>query len=161
MGRTIPIIRLYDTLLVSIQIVLSDHLVKELKENISCEVRRRRTNGLVIEVSGVDVFDSYIARSIRDIAQIAELMGTPTILAGLDAGMAITLVEMNMHMSGVETALNLENAFDILAERRKREEQEGGALIADCEAGPAEVAVEDAQALISGSTRRERHADDA
>lgn len=115
MTRSIPIIELYGNLIVSIQIELSDKLVLELKDNIAIEVRKRDVRGLIIEVSGVDIFDSFIARSIRDIAQIVRLMGVRTVLAGLDPGMAVTLVEMGMTMTGVQTALNLEDAIALLA----------------------------------------------
>ncbi|MCA9689851.1 MAG: STAS domain-containing protein [Nannocystaceae bacterium] len=116
MARRIPIIKLRGNLIVSIQIDLSDELVSELKENIAHESRQTDVFGLVIEVSGVDTFDSYIARSVREIAQIARCMGVATVLAGLDAAMAITLVEMGMDLEGVETTLNLESAIDFLDE---------------------------------------------
>ncbi len=113
-SRTIPIIRFRDALVVSIQIELSDQLVLDLKEDIASELARTSAHGLVIEVSGVDLVDSFIARALRDIAQVARLMGTETIVAGLDPGMAITLVEMGMTMRGVRTALNLDTAMDVL-----------------------------------------------
>jgi rsbT antagonist protein RsbS len=107
----IPIIRLRRNLLVSIQIELSDQLVDRLKADVSQLIRESEVHGLVIEVSGVDVFDSYIARSIRDLARIAHLLGVTTVLAGLDPGMAMTLVEMGMYMDGVHTALDLSDAL--------------------------------------------------
>lgn len=109
-GRAIPIIRLEDLLIVSIQIALSDQLVAALKDDVADVLATQVAHGLVIEVSGVDVFDSYIAASIRDIAEVARFMGVETIVAGLDAGMAITLVEMGMTMTGVQTALDLDVA---------------------------------------------------
>lgn len=121
MGRTIPIIKLYDTLIVSIQIHLSDAVVLELKDEVGIEIARHDdVSGLVLEVSGVDVFDSFIARAVRDIAKLGALMGVRTVLAGLDAGMAVTLVEMGLHIEGVETAMNLEQAIEILAEHRAK-----------------------------------------
>jgi rsbT antagonist protein RsbS len=114
MGRTIPIIRLYETLIVSIQIELSDAVVLELRDDICAEIMKHEARGLIIEASGIDVFDSFIARTVRDIAKVASLMGVRTVLAGLDAAMAITLVEMGMHMDGVRTALNLEAAMESL-----------------------------------------------
>ncbi len=113
MGRTIPIIKLRDNLIVSIQIELTDMLVAELKENVAMEVRLHEVSGLVLEVSAVDFLDSYIASSIQQIAKIASCMGVSTILAGLDPSVAITLVEMGADM-GVDTALNLESALDRL-----------------------------------------------
>lgn len=118
MARTIPLVRLRDTLLVSIQVELSDRLVKELQDNIAHEIRRTQVSGLVIEVSGVETFDSYIARSVRDVAQVAHLMGVRTVVAGFDAATATTLVEMGMEMDGVATALSMDAALEVLAEFR-------------------------------------------
>lgn len=118
MRRTIPIIKLRQNLIVSIQIEMTDRLVAELKENIAFEVRAKEVAGLVIEVSAVDFLDSYIARSLQQIAKIAACMGVETILAGLDSAVAITLVEMGADMLGLETALDLEDAIDILEERQ-------------------------------------------
>jgi rsbT antagonist protein RsbS len=126
MARRIPIIKLYRTLIVSVQIELSDELVLELKDDLAEEIRARDVDGLIIEVSGVDILDSYIARSIRDIAQLGRLMGVRTVLVGLDPGMATTLVEMGMVMRNVETALNLETAIELfgaaVGRRRARED---------------------------------------
>jgi rsbT antagonist protein RsbS len=115
MARSIPIIRLYRNLLVSIQMELSDHLVAELKDQVTAEIQAYHPHGLIIEISGIDILDSYIARSIRDLSQIARLMGVQTVIAGLDPGMALTLVEMGLLLTGVTTALNLENAIELLA----------------------------------------------
>ncbi len=118
--RSIPIIKLHDTLIVSVQVEVTDHLVRELKEDVANAIREQDVDGLIIEVSGVDIFDSYIARSIRDIARISTLMGVDTVLAGLDAGMAITLVEMDMMLDNVRTALNLENALELFGREAMR-----------------------------------------
>ena len=113
-SRAIPIIRLQEFLIVSVQTELSDELVHLLKDDIAAEIARLGPSGLVLELSGIDVFDSYIAASVRDLAQLARLMGVRTVVAGLDPGMAITLVEMGMSMAGVETALNLDSALEVL-----------------------------------------------
>lgn len=120
MARTIPIIRLHGILLVSIQTALSDRLILEFKEDVANEIRNYEAHGLVIEVSGVDLFDSFIARSIQEIATMAKLMGVRTVVAGLNAGMAVTLVEMGMELKGVETALNLESALALLGANRSK-----------------------------------------
>lgn len=123
MARTIPIIKLRRNLIVSIQIDMTDRIVAELKENIAHEVRSQEVSGLIIEVSAVDFLDSYIARSIQQIAKIAHCMGVSTVLAGLDASVAITLVEMGADMLGVDTALNLEAALDALEEAQAIERE--------------------------------------
>jgi rsbT antagonist protein RsbS len=121
MARSIPIVKLYNNLLASIQVELSDHLVAELKDQITAEIQRTHARGLIIEISGVDILDSYIARSIRDIAQIARLMGVDTVISGLDPAMAFTLVEMDLLLTGVTTALNLESALELLAARQQQD----------------------------------------
>lgn len=127
---SIPIIRLYDTLVVSIQVDLSDSLIASLKDELCAEIQRTGARGLVIEVSGFDVFDSYIARSIRDLAHVARLMGAETILAGLKAGMAVTMVEMDLTLRGIRSVLNLEAAIEHFrrAERAKEAEDQELAL---------------------------------
>lgn len=135
MVRSIPIIRLYDVLLVAIQIELSDQLVRELRANLGREIQAGNVRGVVIEVSGVDTFDTYIARSLRDMAQIAKLMGVRTIITGLAPGIAITLVEMGMQLEGVTTTLNLESALELLTPRgRSDPTDDDDLLIEDVEA---------------------------
>ena len=125
MHRTIPIIKLYDNLLVSIQVDLSDQLVLELQEGLASEIRRLEPTGLIIELSSVETFDSYIARCMRDIAQVARLMGVRTLVAGFDPATATTLVEMGIGMHGVDTTLNLETALEVLAaEKLERKERD-------------------------------------
>ena len=131
MRRTIPIIKLRENLLVSIQIEMTDRLVGELKENIAFEVRTQEVSGLVIEVSAVDFLDSYIARSLQQIAKIASCMGVETILAGLDPSVAITLVEMGADMLGIQTALDLEDALDLLEERQAASKAEEALVLAE------------------------------
>jgi rsbT antagonist protein RsbS len=125
---TIPIIRLRGVLLVAIQVELSDRLVRDLRSDLGRELLRGDVRGVVLELSGVDTFDTYIARSIRDMAQMARLMGFRTVVTGLDAGIAITLVEMGMHLEGVPTTLTLESALDLLASKQTSSSDEDDLL---------------------------------
>lgn len=120
----IPIIKLHGNLIVSIQIALSDELVMQLRDDITAEIERTAARGLVIDVSGIDVMDSYISRAIRDISLIARLMGVRTVISGMDPMIAMTLVEMGMDLKGVSTELNLENALDLLDRGDEDEEQD-------------------------------------
>jgi rsbT antagonist protein RsbS len=142
-SRTIPLIRLGETLIVSIQIQLSDQLVLALKDDLGEEIATQPTRAIILEVSGVDVFDSFIAASIRDLAQVARLMGAETVVAGLDPAMAITLVEMGMSMKGVRTSLNLDAALTLLGRCRSeavRGDAEIWRQLADTD-NPADLAV--------------------
>jgi rsbT antagonist protein RsbS len=127
---TIPIIHLRELLIVSVQTELSDSLVETLKDDVSHEIAARSPRGLIVEVSGVEIFDSYIAASIRQIAHVARLMGVATVVAGINAAMAITLVEMGMQMSGVRTALNLDAAVNMLERAKEEHAEEDAALLA-------------------------------
>lgn len=121
LGR-IPVIKLYSNLIVSIQMALSDRLVLRLKDDITQKIMETEAKGLVVDVSGIDVLDSYISRAICDIGQMANLMGVTTVICGLDPMIAMTLVEMGLDLQGVHTAAELESAIELLAhlERKKK-----------------------------------------
>lgn len=108
----IPIIKLFDTLIVSIQVALSDRIVMQLKDDIGDAVQLYGPRGLIIDVSGVSIMDSYISRAIRDIGLMSRLMGVRAVICGLDPDVALTLVEMGMDLEGVETFLHMEAAFE-------------------------------------------------
>lgn len=114
----IPIIKLYDALIVSIQVALSDELVVQLKDDVTATIEKTGAAGLIIDLSGIDIMDSYISRAIRDIGLTARLMGAKTVISGMDPMIALALVEMDMDLSGVETALNLETALEALQSER-------------------------------------------
>jgi rsbT antagonist protein RsbS len=121
----IPIIKLHSNLIVSIQIALSDDLVLQLKDDITEAIDRTGARGLIIDVSGIDVMDSYISRALRDISLIARLMGVRTVISGMDPMIAMTLVEMGMDLKGVSTQLNLEAALDVLDSDEDEQEEAG------------------------------------
>ena len=115
----IPIIKLYDTLIVTIQVELSDSLVNRLKDDIGRAIDELGPRGLIIDVSGVEIIDSYISRAIRDIGLIARLMGVQAVISGLDPNIAMTLTEMGMDLEGVKTYLHLEAAYEAVGTQRK------------------------------------------
>lgn len=130
----IPIIKFYDTLIVTIQIELSDRIVMTLKEDVCEAIQTLGPKGLIIDVSGVGILDSYISRAIRDIGLISRLMGVEAVICGLDPNIAITLTEMGMDLEGVETFLHLEAAYEAINGRtalprtRAEDEQPDDAL---------------------------------
>ena len=119
----LPIIKLYDTLIVSIQVELSDRVVMQLKDDVGVRIQELGPRGLIIDVSGVEIMDSYISRAIRDIGLMAKLMGVETVISGLDPNIAMTLVEMGMDLEGVETFLDLETAFESIHLRVDTEDE--------------------------------------
>ena len=123
----LPLIKLYDTLIVSIQVELSDRVVMQLKDDVGARIQELGPRGLIIDVSGVEIMDSFISRAIRDIGLMAKLMGVETVISGLDPNIAMTLVEMGMDLEGVETFLDLETAFESIHLRADAED----AVLAD------------------------------
>lgn len=110
----IPIIKLYGNLIVSIQVTLSDRLVMQLKDDITAAIVRHDVHGLIIDVSGIDVMDSYISRALRDVSLIARLMGVETVISGMHPVIAVTLVEMGLDLEGMHAAMDLEAALEHL-----------------------------------------------
>ena len=117
-GR-IPILKLYENLIVVVQGALTDQQVSQLKEEIPRALERYEVDGLVINVAGVDILDSYITRMIYDVAIASRLMGVDTVVCGMSSLVVVTLVEMGLGMGIVPTALNLERALEMLAARRR------------------------------------------
>lgn len=128
MTTHIPIIKLYDTLIVTIQVELSDRVVMQLKDDIGETIQTLGPKGLIIDVSGVGIIDSYISRAIRDIGLMSRLMGVEAVISGLDPNIAMTLTEMGMDLEGVNTYLHLEAAYEALNGRNSlaRETADGG-----------------------------------
>lgn len=117
----IPIINLYSNLIVPIQGALGDNVLAQLQDDVTRRIEIDSAKGLVIDVSGVSLLDSFMTRSIRDLALTARLMGVHTVVSGLGPAVAITLVEMGLEIPGIETTLNLERAIEILALRQDDE----------------------------------------
>lgn len=110
----IPVIKLYSHLIVPIQGLLGDGVMEELSEQVSSRIVTDGVTGLIIDVSAVDVMDSYVTRVVRDLALTARLMGVDTVVSGMQANVAITIIEMGLEIPGVATTLNLERALEHL-----------------------------------------------
>jgi rsbT antagonist protein RsbS len=123
-AQRIPIIRLYSNLIVPIQGTIGDEAMSQLNDDVTKRIEEGGANGLVIDVSGVALMDSFITRNIRDLALSARLMGVPTIVSGMQPAVAITLVEMGLEIQGLETSLNLERALERLAENETESEDD-------------------------------------
>ena len=110
----IPVIKLYSHLIVPIQGLLGDGVMEELSEQVSRRIVTDGVTGLIIDVSAIDVMDSYVTRVVRDLALTARLMGVDTVVSGMQANVAITIIEMGLEIPGVATTLNLERALEHL-----------------------------------------------
>lgn len=125
----VPIIELYRNLVVPIQGNLSDRLVIRLKDDVSRAIESKAPSGLVIDISGMEIMDSFITKAIRDIALIARLMGVSTVISGLAPMIAMTLVDMGLDLEGVAMKMNLESALDYLKSEQSVKEISKGNLV--------------------------------
>jgi rsbT antagonist protein RsbS len=112
----VPILLIGDVLLVSIQEDLSDDEIIDLQDQIINRVSASRTAGLVIEISAIDMVDSYMARVLNEISSMVSVLGSQTVITGMQPAVAIILVDMGSELIGVKTALNLEKGLDLIHE---------------------------------------------
>ncbi len=115
---TIPILRVADNLLVTVQTELHDQVAEAFQEDVLAAVEKTGAAGLLIDVTGLDIVDSYVARVLSDTAKMARLMGTETVIVGIRPEVAATLVRMGYAMPGVRTALNVDEGLAMLPSRR-------------------------------------------
>jgi rsbT antagonist protein RsbS len=127
----IPIIGLYDDLIVPIQGAIADDVMVTLQDDVTRRIQDGNVRGLVVDVSGVETLDSFLTRNLRDLALSARLMGVTAVVSGLRPAVAITLVEMGLEIPGVHTALNLERALELLQAAREEEARTLGELDID------------------------------
>jgi len=116
----IPILRMGEFLLVTIQVDMHDRLATVLSDDLANRISATRARGVLIDISALDVVDSFIARMFGDIAQTARVMDAETVLVGMQPSVAITLVEMGVAMTGVRTALNVEKGMTLLRGQREK-----------------------------------------
>ena len=110
----IPILRMGEFLLVTIQVDMHDRLATVLTDDLANRISATRARGVLIDISALDMVDSFIARMFGTIAQMARVLGAETALVGMQPSVAITLVEMGVAMTGVRTALNMEKGMALL-----------------------------------------------
>lgn len=103
----IPILRIEDLLLTSIQVPLHDKLALEFQEDLMESIERTRAKGLIVDISAIDVVDSFITKILVEIARMCALMGVKTVIVGMRPEIALTLVDFGIQLEGIETALNL------------------------------------------------------
>ncbi len=116
----VPILRLKDILLTSIQMDLTDEDALQFQTDLLNMAARNETRGTVIDITALNVVDSFMARVLNDTATMLKLLGIDTVITGMQPSVALTLIEMGRELIGVETALNLEQGVDKL----KRLEEE-------------------------------------
>jgi rsbT antagonist protein RsbS len=118
-NETLPILRIEDTLLVALQGDLDDSAVVRIEEQLTREVARTRVGGVLIDVSGLTVVDSFIAWVLARVVAMIRLLGAEAAVVGISPAVAITLVELGVSMGHLDTALNAEQGLALLRRLRR------------------------------------------
>jgi rsbT antagonist protein RsbS len=112
--RKIPIIKLRDFLIVSIQVDMHDKMAVQLQSQILHEIERTGAKGVLIDISVLEMVDSFIGRMLSGMASMASIMDAAVVIVGMQPAVAITLVELGLEMPGINTALNMERGMELL-----------------------------------------------
>ena len=115
----IPILKMGDVLLVSIQVDMHDRLALTLQDDLTARIVKDRAKGVLIDISSLDVVDSFIGRMISNIAAMSRILDAQTVVVGMQPAVAITLVELGLTLDGVKTALNVEKGMALLGKSFK------------------------------------------
>ena len=110
----VPIVKIGQTLFVSIQVELQDDSVLQLQEDLADELAATGARGVIIDLTAVEIVDSFIGRSLTMIGSISRLFGAETVIVGMRPAVAITLTELGLSLKGVRTALNADKGLEIL-----------------------------------------------
>jgi rsbT antagonist protein RsbS len=110
----IPIIKMGEFLLVSIQVDMHDRLAMNLQDDLTSSIVRHRARGVLIDISSLEIVDSFIGRMLGNIAAMSRVLDAETVVVGMRPAVAITLVELGMSLPGVRTALTVERAMEML-----------------------------------------------
>src|SRR3984957_3631114 len=122
----IPILRIGDCLLVSIQVDMHDRLAMALQDDLTSRIVRDRARGVMIDISALDIVDSFIGRMLNNIAAMSRVLDAVTVVVGMRPAVAITLVELGLTLTGVRTALNVDKGLALIDALVDAEEGEGG-----------------------------------
>lgn len=123
MSGAIPILRMGDLLLTTVHVELHDALAEAFQADVLRALEKQQAQGLVIDISGLDMVDTYVARILVETGRMAKLMGTDTVLVGVRPEVAATLVRMGYLMQGVHAALDLDEGIELI--RRLRSMRRG------------------------------------
>jgi rsbT antagonist protein RsbS len=101
-------------LLVTIQVDMHDRLAMTLQDDLTAKIVAARAKGVLIDISALEIVDSFIGRMLADIAAMSHILDAETVVVGMRPAVAITLVELGLSLTGVRTALNVERGMDLL-----------------------------------------------
>ncbi|MCX4238456.1 STAS domain-containing protein [Streptomyces sp. NPDC020707] len=111
MSERIPILRIGDTLLVSVQFDLEDQMVLNLQEDLADAIVAKSARGVIIDITALEIVDSFVGRMLATVAAISRVLDARTVVVGMRPAVAITLVELGLSLGGVDTALDLEKGL--------------------------------------------------
>src|SRR6266849_3961520 len=124
----IPILRMSEFLLVTIQVDMHDRLAMTLQDDLTEQIVRHRARGVLIDISSLEVVDSFIGRMIGNIAAMSHVLDAETVVVGMRPAVAITLVELGLSLPGVRTALNVDKGMIALEQSIERRMPGNGRL---------------------------------
>ena len=110
----IPILKIGDCLLVSIQVDMHDRLALQLQDDLTNKIVSSRARGVMIDISALEIVDSFIGRMLNNIAAMSKVLDAVTVVVGMRPAVAITLVELGLALTGVKTALNVDRGLALI-----------------------------------------------
>ena len=116
----VPILKQRNFLIASVQAVLTDQDLVTLRDRLVAQVGRFRSDGVILDVTGLDVMDSFSVRTLRDMAHMIRLRGADTVIVGIQPEVAFSMVQLGLSLEGVPTALDLEEGLAYLDAKLKR-----------------------------------------
>ena len=119
----ITILKMGDNIIVPVQVELHDKAAMHLQEAILQKIEETSPKGLLIDISAVSIVDSFLARLMGDTSRMARMMGVETVLVGMKKEVVITLIELGMILTGIHTALNIEEGVQYLEEKRLKDRE--------------------------------------
>jgi rsbT antagonist protein RsbS len=120
----IPILKMGSFLLVTIQVDMHDQLAMQLQDDLTSRIVAAKARGVLIDISSLEIVDSFIGRMISNIAAMARVLDAETVVVGMQPAVAITLVELGLSLEGVRTALNVDKGMLLLQQRLAEESAE-------------------------------------
>jgi rsbT antagonist protein RsbS len=115
----IPILKFGNALLVTIQVDMHDRLANALEEDLTGKIVEHSAKGVLIDISALEIVDSFIGRTLDNIAAVSRILDADTVVVGMRPAVAITLVELGLSLTGVKTALNVERGMALIHARLK------------------------------------------
>jgi rsbT antagonist protein RsbS len=120
----IPILQMGRHLLVTIQVDMQDQTALQLQDDLSAKIETTGASGVLIDISALEIVDSFIGRMLASISGIARVLDATTVVVGMQPAVAITLVELGLSLEGVRTALNVERGMKMLSAARKDDDDD-------------------------------------